>query len=124
MVLECGAAKINIKPPTNIGDLYIAGYMAMEAPKIKGVHDPIFCRAIVLNDGKQKIALVSVECIGLLADFIDVVKKRLEAYGFEKHQIFIFSTHTHAAPDTMGLWGPLIGISGINKKYMNFLSDS
>jgi len=124
MVLECGAAKINIKPPTNIGDLYIAGYMAMEAPKIKGVHDPIFCRAIILNDGKQKIALVSVECIGLLADFIDVVKKRLEAYDFEKHQIFIFATHTHAAPDTMGLWGPLIGISGINKKYMNFLSDS
>lgn len=124
MVLKCGAAKVKIDPPENIGDLYIAGYLTMEAPKIKNIHDSIYCRAIVLNDGKNKIAMISVECIGLLADFIEVVKNRLEANEFEKHQIFIFSTHTHAAPDTMGLWGPLIGIPGINKKYMNFLSDS
>lgn len=124
MVVKCGAAKVRIDPPENIGDLYIAGYMTMEAPKIKEIHDSIYCRAIVLNDGRNKFALVSVECIGLLADFIEIVKNRLEAHGFEKHQAFIFSTHTHAAPDTMGLWGPLIGISGINKQYMNFLSDS
>lgn len=124
MTILCGAAKRNITPPDEVRDTYVAGYAAMEAPKIKGVHDPIYCRVIVLKDKNIKIALVSVDCVGLLADFIKVVKERLEASEFEKRHVFIFSTHTHAGPDTMGLWGPLIGISGINKKYMNFLSDS
>ncbi len=122
--LKCGVAKRKIDPPSDIGDIYIAGYLAMEAPKVDGVHDSIYTRALVLSDGEKKVALISVECVGLLADFIDKVKERLEAYGFSKRNIFIFSTHTHAGPDTMGLWGPLIGISGINKRYMNFLSDS
>ena len=122
--LKCGAAKIIITPPNNIGDLFIAGYRAMQAPKINGVHDPIYSRVIVLNDNSKKIALISVDCIGLLADFIERIKVRLEALDYKKRDIFIFSTHTHGAPDTMGLWGPIIGRSGINKKYMNFLIDS
>jgi LmbE family N-acetylglucosaminyl deacetylase len=79
---------------------------------------------MVLSDGTTKIALISVECIGLMADFIDKVRERLLAYDFKEKQIYIFSTHTHAAPDTMGLWGPLIGISGFNKKYQFFLVDA
>jgi len=123
MILKCGASKEKINPPEGIGDTYIAGYLTMMAPKIKGVHDPIFARSLVLSDGDKKIALVSVEVIGLLADFIDRVKERLSAYGYPYKNIYIFSTHTHAAPDTMGLWGPIIGKSGINDKYMFFLMD-
>ncbi|TXT58470.1 MAG: hypothetical protein BAJALOKI2v1_360016 [Promethearchaeota archaeon] len=122
--LKCGVAKRSINPPDNIEDIYIAGYLAMEAPKVDGVHDSIYTRTIVLSDKEKRVALISVECVGLLADFVNKVKERLEAYGFEKRNIFIFSTHTHAGPDTMGLWGPLIGVSGKNKRYMNFLSDS
>ncbi|TXT65676.1 MAG: hypothetical protein BAJALOKI3v1_80002 [Promethearchaeota archaeon] len=124
MVLRCGAAKEKISPPNDVGDTYIAGYLTMEAPKVKGVHDPIHARAIVLSDGDQKFALVSVEVIGLLADFVNRIKNRLSAYGFSYKNVYIFSTHTHAGPDTMGLWGPIIGKSGINEKYMIFLLDT
>ena len=123
MILRCGVAKKRIIPPDGVGDIYIAGYLTMMAPKIKDIHDPISARALVLSDGKNKIALVSVEVIGLLSDFIDKVKYRLSAYGFPYKNIYIFSTHTHAGPDTMGLWGPIIGKSGINEKYMIFLID-
>ncbi|MFX0056898.1 MAG: PIG-L deacetylase family protein [Candidatus Hodarchaeota archaeon] len=124
MVMKCGASKKIINPPSDIGDLYIAGYMTMMAPKIKDVHDNIHVRALVLFDGFQKITMVSVECIGLLADFIKKVKQRLSAYDFPHKNVFIFSTHTHAGPDTMGLWGPIIGKSGINKKYSLFLINA
>lgn len=124
MVLKCGAAKSKINPPINVGDTYMAGYLTMMAPKIKDVHDPIFARALVISDHEKKIALISAELIGLLADFIDKVKYRLAAYGFPHKNVYIFSTHTHAGPDTMGLWGPIIGKSGINEKYMIFLVDT
>jgi len=123
-MLKCGLFKKTITPLSDIGDLYIAGYFTMMAPKVKGVHDDICVRTIVLSDEKTKIALISVECIGILADFIDRVRDRLIAYNFKEKNVFIFSTHTHAAPDTMGLWGPLIGKSGINGKYSIFLIDS
>ena len=123
-VLKCGTSKKNIVPQPDIGDCYIAGYLTMMAPKIKDVHDPIHARAMVLSDGTTKVALVSVECIGLMGDFIDRVRDRLSAYDYGERQIYVWATHTHAGPDTMGLWGPLIGVNGINKKYQFFLIES
>lgn len=123
--LKCGVSKKNITPDLKeFGEIQVAGYLTMMAPSFKEVHDPIHARAMVLSDGITKVALVSVECIGLLADFIDRVRDRLRAYGYKERQIFIFSTHTHAGPDTMGLWGPIIGKSGINWKFQFFLVDT
>jgi len=126
-VLYCGAAKKSIVPPPDIGKLFIAGYagtyLGATPPMIKGVHDPIYVRTIILSDGTSKIALISVECIGLFLDFIKKIKNRLLAYDFVQTNIFIFATHTHAGSDTMGLWGPFIGKSGFNKKYALFLID-
>ncbi|MBD3256134.1 MAG: hypothetical protein GF383_13640 [Candidatus Lokiarchaeota archaeon] len=122
-IIKCGTSKKNIVPPKEVGDTYVAGYLTMMAPKVDGVHDTIFARAIVLHDGETKIALVSVECVGLLGDFVDKVRDKLAGYGYSERQIYIWSTHTHAGPDTMGLWGPIIGKSGINNKYQYFLID-
>nr|MDO8084848.1 neutral/alkaline non-lysosomal ceramidase N-terminal domain-containing protein [Candidatus Sigynarchaeum springense] len=123
MALTCGVARVNIVPPAGIGKIFIAGYEATEAPEITGIHDPIHARTAVIADGATKLVLVSVEVIGLLRDFVDMVKDRLEARGFKRRHVFVFSTHTHAAPDTMGLWGPRLGVSGINKQYVYFLVD-
>ncbi|MFX0099960.1 MAG: neutral/alkaline non-lysosomal ceramidase N-terminal domain-containing protein [Candidatus Hodarchaeota archaeon] len=123
-MIQCGASKKNITPAGDIGDIFIAGYKATKAPKITGIHDEIFARAMVITDGDSKLAFVSVECIGLLANVVEKIKDRLDAHGFKHRNVFIFATHTHAAPDTMGLWGPVIGMSGINKKYIFFLIDS
>ncbi len=124
-ILKCGASKKDITPNfEEMGDIQVAGYLTMQAPKFKEVHDPIHVRAMVLSDNTTKIVLVSVECIGLLADFIDRVRDRLRALGYKERQIYIFSTHTHAGPDTMGLWGPILGKSGINWKYQFFLVDT
>ncbi len=124
-ILKCGVSKKDITPNFNqVGDIQVAGYLTMMAPKFKSVHDSIHARAMVLSDDETKIALVSVECIGLLADFIDRVRDRLRAHGYTERQIYIFSTHTHGGPDTMGLWGGIIGKSGINWKYQFFLIDT
>ncbi|MHA1855263.1 MAG: neutral/alkaline non-lysosomal ceramidase N-terminal domain-containing protein [Promethearchaeota archaeon] len=125
MVLKCGVSKLPIipEPYNKFGDLFIAGYASMGAPLINGIHDSLFARAMVISDDFTKIVFVSVECIGLLAEFIEEIKNDLSAHGFNKGNVFIFATHTHAGPDTMGMWGPYLGRSGINPKYMLFLRD-
>jgi LmbE family N-acetylglucosaminyl deacetylase len=125
LVIKCGVSKFPIvpEPYDKYGDLFIAGYAAMEAPCINGIHDGLYARAMVLTDDSTKTAFVSVDCIGLLYEFIEKVQEDLSAYGFKTKNIFIFATHTHAGPDTMGMWGPILGRSGINPKYMLFLRD-
>ncbi len=129
MVL-CGAAKRDITPPAEVGELHIAGFISPNdidpegSPVIKGVHDDINVRALVLSDGSTKIALVSVDVIGMLGDLVYEVKVPLEAWGFPKRNVFLFATHTHASPDTMGLWGPALGFSGASRKYRYFVIDA
>jgi LmbE family N-acetylglucosaminyl deacetylase len=121
MHMQCGVSKVEITPKSEFGSTYIAGYASMEAPLIEGVHDAIYIRSMILSEEKEQIVLISVECVGLLQDFITQVKNDLVGFGFKKSKIFVFSTHTHAAPDTMGLWGPVIGKTGVNQRYMLFL---
>ena len=120
MVLSCGAAKREITPPISVdfGPCYIAGYETKRAPRVTGVHDPIWIRAVVLGDGKLRVALVSVDCIGMFQDLVAQIKDDLMAYQFNARNVFIWSTHTHSAPDTMGLWSPEFGISGVNRRFV------
>lgn len=124
MEIKCGTSKRNITPDLQkFGDFYIAGYATMEAPRVTGIHDPIFVRVMVLSDGTTKIALISLEIVGMILEFSNQVRYRLEAYGYLPKNVFVFATHTHAGSDTLGLYGPLIGIPGINKRYILFLMD-
>ncbi len=125
MEIKAGFSKRNITPNLNgdFGDFYIAGFATMEAPKVTGIHDPIFTRVMVLSDGTTKIALISLEVVGMLKDLGDQIRYRLNAYGFLHNRVFVFATHTHAGTDTLGLYGPLIGMSGINKRYILSVID-
>ncbi|MBD3255041.1 MAG: hypothetical protein GF383_08100 [Candidatus Lokiarchaeota archaeon] len=125
MQLKCGVAKRDITPDINgdLGDFYMAGYHTMEAPRVAGVRDPLHARVMVLSDAENKIALISLAFTGMLKEFGDQVRYRLEAYGYTHRNVFVFATHTHAGSDTLGLYGPIIGKSGINKKYMLFVID-
>jgi hypothetical protein len=99
--MQCGVSKVEITPRREFGEIYIAGYATMEAPIVNGVHDPIHARTLVLSDGKERIILISIEVVGLLQDEINKIKNDLIGLGFKKSRIFVFSTHTHAGPDTM-----------------------
>jgi len=125
MEIKAGFSKRDITPNLNgdFGDFYVAGFATMQAPKVSGIHDPIFARVMVLSDGNTKIAMVSLEIVGMLIDLGDQVRIRLNAYSFLPRNVFVLATHTHAGSDTLGLYGPLIGISGINKRYILFVID-
>ena len=112
--LQAGFGEIDITPPVgkNKRPVYLAGFG--QNRKASGVNDPIMARAVVLADGPKKIALVSVDLVGLFLEVVSKVRGQLP--GFE--YVLVSSTHNHEGPDTLGLWGPNPLTSGIDLAYL------
>ena len=67
--LTVGFADADVTPPIDgKTPVYIAGFGNNR--KATKVHDPLMARAVVLSDGKQKIALVCADVVGLFYDFV------------------------------------------------------
>jgi len=115
--LEAGFAETDITPKVDPKGkaVYLAGFGHNR--KATRVHDPLKARCIVLRDGKQKIALVSVDLVGLFLEVVERVRKQCPGYAY----LTVSSTHNHEGPDTMGLWGPAMWSSGIDPEYMKTL---
>ena len=87
-------------------------------------HDDLWARAIVLEDGTTRLAVVSIDLIGYyskanyygLAEVRKLVDPRLGVTD-----ILIASTHNHEAPDTIGAWGPNALSDGKYPKYLRFV---
>jgi neutral ceramidase len=86
--LSVGAARVDITPD------------AKALPKgYEGVNDPIFVRAIVIDDGKSRAALVTVDAGALLTDTWSQVSRRAAAeLRIPVEHLLLTATHTHSVP--------------------------
>jgi hypothetical protein len=100
--------------------VWIAGFGNSRAAN--GVHDDLWARTIVIDNGSSRIAIVVLDAIGFMNDDIIDVRKRIPAEAAVTYTI-ITSTHTHEGPDLLGLWGKTPFRSGINPEYMEFVKD-
>src|SRR5262245_13268394 len=115
--LRVGFGAVDITPDIKAKPVYIAGYGKNRIAK--GVHDPLMARAFVVADGDKKIAIASVDLVGLFHPLVEQVRKRLT--GFE--YVLVSSTHNHEGPDTLGLWGPNAFQSGVDPAYLKHVED-
>jgi hypothetical protein len=100
--------------------VWIAGFSNGRAAN--GVHDDLWARTMVIDDGKTRIAIVVLDAIGFMNDDVIDVRKRIPVEAGVTYTI-ITSTHSHEAPDLLGLWGESPYKSGINGKYMEYVKD-
>ncbi len=87
----------------------------------RAVHDDLWARAMVLEDGHVCVALVSLDAIGFFHDYVVDVRAMLAQKPWKIDHLIICSTHNHETPDLMGLWGPAFYRSGVNKEYLRFV---
>jgi hypothetical protein len=89
-----GVAKTDITPPIGTP---LAGYGARQARPSTGVHDPTEARALILDNGSEKLALVSVDHLGFDHGMVDRIRAIASAatHILPDH-IFIMSSHTHS----------------------------
>lgn len=79
----------------------LAGFAARKEP-CAGTHDDLFARALVLDNGHSTAALISVDVLGLPAEFVERVRAEIAARAaVEPGAILIACTHTHAGPTTI-----------------------
>lgn len=117
-VLQAGFAEVEITP--DVGEdraVWLAGYLP--GRRAESIHDPLFARCVVLSDGLRKIALVSVDLIGLQYPLICDIREQLDDF----HHVTIGSTHNHQGPDVIGIWGRSFFSSGRDEAYITTLRE-
>lgn len=112
-----GFAEIDITPKLDGKPVYLAGFGHNR--KAIAVHDPIMARAVVLTHGKEKIAIASVDVVGLFLPTVEKIRKQLPGFRY----VLVSSTHNHEGPDTLGLWGASPFQSGVDPDYLKRLEE-
>ncbi len=87
----------------------------------EGTSDDLYANALILKQGSETVVFIEMDVVGLTIAVANALFEKLEPLGFRRDRIILASTHTHAGPDTMGLWGPRISKSGICPDYIDFL---
>ncbi len=78
----------------------------------QGVSTDVEVRAMAFKQGDMTFVIAYIDCIGLLASDMDIIRKDPALAGLEIDHVLIGATHAHDAPDTMGLWGPTATATG------------
>ena len=89
--LTVGIASIDITPswPVPLG-----GYGARQGKLCDGVHDPIFARALWLDDGETHVAIIATDLIGSSRTLRDDIQRRLGG----NVRVILTATHNHSGP--------------------------
>jgi hypothetical protein len=122
---EVGVATADADPES---PLCLGGYGAFCTRPMAGIKDPLTTAAIAIRgrDGGT-IVIVKATAVGLFASYkpeqgetgIYQVRQQIAAEtGVPADQVVITADHSHAAPDTIGIWG------GVPRDYMELLADS
>lgn len=116
--LSAGFAALEITPNLK-GDIpvFMAGYGMNR--RAKGVHDPLMARAVVLASGDNRIAIVSVDLVGLQLPQVKAIRAKLPQLKY----VLVSSTHNHEGPDVIGIWGRGPFHRGVNEEYLDFVVE-
>lgn len=90
---RAGAAQVEITPSlgTRMNGDFITHYAT-------SIHDSLFSKALVVDDGKTCIAIIIVDICAMQRDFLDPIKIEIEKrLGIYRNNILIASTHAHSA---------------------------
>ncbi|MFO0905568.1 MAG: LamG-like jellyroll fold domain-containing protein [Pirellulales bacterium] len=100
--LKAGAAIVDVTP-TQFPVLVNGGMLSNKATKVK---TPLHARALVLDDGRERIAIVVVDSCMIDRTLCDDIKQLAAANTrLKPDRILISATHTHTAAASMGCLG-------------------
>ena len=96
--IYAGAAMVNITP--SLGTIINGDFLPMYA---KTVHDSLYAKTLILDNGSQRFAFVVVDCMSIDGLLIDDAKELIRAStGLLPGQVMISSTHAHSCGAVRG----------------------
>ena len=111
------AGKVAVNP---IIGSYLAGYGKNR--KSTGSFDDLFLKVAVIEVGSSDdtLILITLDNIGLTRPDVLAIRAELQKLLPNANVVFS-STHTHAGPDVVGIWGSALWRSGRNEAYISSL---
>ncbi len=103
--IRVGWAKVNITPNK---PMPMAGYGNRRGKPFTMVHDSIWIRTMVIDNGSTQVALVAADLLILPPTVTKALQEKLTANEVPFDQVFFGATHSH---NSLGGWGK--GISGL-----------
>ncbi len=111
--IQAGWAKANITPSFKVS---MGGYGNRWGKKFTSVHDSIWVRAFVFDNGYQRAALVTMDLLIVPPELIEALQEQLPTIGFSINQTYFSATHTHYS---IGGWAKKLVGRLIAGKYKN-----
>lgn len=97
--LSAGVAKVNLTPPVGT---YLQGYS--RGKPAAGILDDLHARALVLDNGEKRLALVAADLIGLDESSVKRIRRLIkERVGLAEADVLLACSHTHCGPAVMAL---------------------
>ena len=88
----------------------------------QGVHDDLWARAIVFDQGETRVAVVSLDLVGWFYSDVQRTREMLDpSLGIDL--LMVTSTHQHEGPDTMGIWGETETKTGYQEEYAQLVRE-
>ena len=92
--LSAGAASVDITPKPGVR---LDGTISKPGPA-RGVHDHLYARALVLDDGHTRLAIVICDACMIGRDVVDHARRLIsQRLTISPDHVLIAATHTHAA---------------------------
>ncbi|MCB9681785.1 MAG: hypothetical protein H6733_09960 [Alphaproteobacteria bacterium] len=83
-----------------------------------GEGDGLEARALVLDQGATRVALVTLDAIGFMYDETTAMRQAvLDDAALDVDHVIVVSSHSHSAPDAMGIYGPNLAETGFDTEY-------
>jgi hypothetical protein len=93
--LRGGCSKVNITPPVGV---WLSGYGSRDKPS-EDIHDDLYARALVLDDGANAAAIISVDLLWVPPQITSEVRAMVkDQTGIAEQNVLISATHTHFGP--------------------------
>jgi len=100
--LKGNARSIIITPPLEFG-YTLGGYGARMSKPAEGIHDDIRAKALVINDGSKKMAIVTMDVLGFPPNIRPMICEKLFDRGWGKENVMLLPSHSHTSLEMFAL---------------------
>lgn len=120
--LRAGSARVGLDAPFAAP---MAGYVGASWFRLRELRDPLFARALVLEQGPVRIALVALDRVLVPPSLRPLVEARVEVQRLQLSGWILAATHTHTAPGGhLEAWpAELFGMGSHDPLLLDFLVD-
>ena len=100
--ITANVASVDMTPSLDM-KFALGGYGERLSKPAEGIHDDIWAKALVLNDGGKKYAIVTLDILGLPPNVKPQLIEKLNQEGWTEENIMLLPSHSHTSLEMFAL---------------------